>query len=95
MGYHPQDGEFPVTFLVKSVDAKNQNEAIVEALAIAKEKYECYGFDYQIGIKSGSGAFLVYRNMRHTFVRAASKKEALRQEGGSACFAIQVKPLDN
>lgn len=95
MGYHPQDGEFPVTFLVKCIEAKNQNEAIEEALASAKEKYACYGFDYRIGSKSGSGAFLVYRNMRHTFVRAESKKEALRRVGGNQCFFIQVKPLSD
>ncbi|MFH0912405.1 MAG: hypothetical protein V1807_01965 [Patescibacteria group bacterium] len=94
MGYHPEDGEFHVTFLAECIQAENQDEAIEKALAIAKEKYKHYGFDYQIGGKSGSGAFLIYKNMRHVFVRASSKKEALRRVGGNQCFSIQVKPLD-
>ena len=91
MGYHPEDGEFPVTFLAKRIRAKNQNEAIDKALKQASIKYEHLFFKYQKGSQSGSGAFLLYRNGLHTFVRLGSKKEALSRAGGGKCFFIQVK----
>lgn len=92
MGYHPTDGEFEKSFS-GHVKARNQNEAILKALDRAVQLYPHYFFQYQVGPRIGSGAFLVYRSrdMLHIFVRASSKKEALALTQGDRCFFVQVK----
>lgn len=92
MGYHPEDGEFVKTFLASRIKAQNQDEAIKIALEQARRKYPQYGFSYQEGGHFGSGAFLVYRNLQHIFIRASNTKEALARTKGEKCFYIQVTP---
>ncbi len=92
MGYHPTDGEFEKSFSGR-VKTRNQNEAILKALDLVVQRYPQYFFQYQVGPRIGSGAYLVYKNGQHFFVRAANAKEAaLLIPGNKKVFFIQVKP---